>query len=102
MKIVVNIYGHAGTGIIGSKKLQERYAAETGKLLTKDTGCKTSSALVRLVEELGPEANGDGENLTVAKLPDNTTDVKFMDYRGQELILYVVNGKIQTTTADFL
>jgi len=50
--------------------------------------------LVKVVETLGKDANGDYAELHVVEIPDNTTDWEIHDYDGIESIIYVVDGKI--------
>lgn len=52
--------------------------------------------LIKVIESLGSEANGENAKLSIVELPDNTTDYEIiMEEYGTEYIIYVVNGKIQ-------
>lgn len=90
MKIVINdCYGGFG---LSEKALE---MLEVGNDYEYDADAKrTDAELVKVVEELGEEANGDFAELTVVEIPDEATDFEINEYDGAESITYVLDGKI--------
>ena len=98
MKIVINdCYGGFG--------LSKKAKAELKKLGYNEDDIysfeyypekRENRDLIKVIEALGAEANGESAKLSIVELPDNTTDYEIiMEEYGTEYIIYVVNGKIQ-------
>ena len=92
MKIVVN-KRFGGFGL--SKKACEMLGIDEGDDFIYNMRKRHDSELVRVVEELSEEANGDFASLKVVELPQDATDYYINEYDGMENILIAVNGKIK-------
>jgi len=57
---------------------------------------RTDERLVQVVEELGTDANTGFSFLEVVEIPDDYTDMKIVEYDGDETLYYVQEGKIKT------
>ena len=57
---------------------------------------RTDERLVKVVEELGVDANTDYSFLEVVEIPDDYTDMTVVEYDGAETLYYVQDGKIYT------
>ena len=89
MKFVLNTcWGGFKVSDIAAKALGLRDGWEADDLDRNDPD------LVKVVETLGKDANGDCAKLRVVEIPDNATDWEYDDYDGMESIIYVVDGKI--------
>lgn len=90
MKIVINgCYGGFGLskkalGILGVEDEYEYY----------DDAKRTDTELIKVVEELGKEADRNFSQLTVVEIPDEATDFEIEEYDGSESVIYVLDGKI--------
>ena len=90
MKIVLNkCYG--GFGL--SKKAVDMLNAETSYDYNAYDR-RTDEELIKVVEELGEEANSRFSKLMVVDIPDTATDWQIDDYDGIERITFVVDGRI--------
>lgn len=82
MKIVINS-DYGGFGL--SDKASERYAEITGNALGDWSGSRTDPVLVRVVEELGEEANDSYSELKIVEIPDNV-EWQIEEYDGAEWV----------------
>jgi len=58
---------------------------------------RTDARLISLIEEYGSElCSGSYAELEVVNIPDEATDWTIQEYDGNEDVLYVLDGKIQT------
>ena len=98
MKLVIN-------DCCGGFGLSKKAEAELKKLgydnediysFNYDINQRNDKDLIKVVEALGKEANGDGAFLSVIELPDEITDYEIiMEEYGSEYVIYVLNGKIR-------
>lgn len=89
MKFVLNkCWGGFKVSDIAAKALGLRDGWEADDLDRYDPD------LVKVVETLGKDANGDCAKLHVVEIPNNASDWELSDYDGIESIIYVVDGKI--------
>ena len=90
MKIVINTcYGGFSLSdfAVTALELDSRY----------DYVPRTDARLISLIEKYGSEiCSGMFATLEVVNIPDEATDWTIQEYDGNEDVLYVLDGKIQT------
>ena len=50
--------------------------------------------LIKVVEEMGEDAEGSSADLEIVEIPDDATDWEVDEYDGLERIIYVEDGKL--------
>lgn len=97
MKIVVNrCYGGFELSEKAMDVLKEKGYEEEELFKFRFGDClRNTNDLIKIVEELGNEANGWGSTLKVIEIPDNNTDWDIIEYDGSEYVIYVQNGQLK-------
>ena len=55
---------------------------------------RNDARLIKIVEQLGEDANGMCAKLEIVEIPDTATDYHVEEYDGLETVIYVVDGKL--------
>ena len=84
MKLVINA-DFGGFGL--SEKAKELYEKLSGEKFNYRTVSRTDSSLIKVVEELGEEANGDFSELEVVEIPDGAF-YYINEFDGAEEVFY--------------
>ena len=88
MKVVIN-------DCFGGFSVSEKAKEMLGWDSVYDCESRDDPELIRVVEQLGEEANGAYANLEIVEIPDEATDWRIFDYDGAESVWYVLDGKMK-------
>lgn len=87
MKIAINnSYGYFSLSEIAEEKLKKMGFDPIWIFDDENTNCRADPRLIKVIEELGEKANGEGANIKIVEIPDNIEWILQDDDRGHEWI----------------